>query len=144
MTEKELVSVIASTMYATGSTAGTKPVFVNSVSGRERYPLVDTPASDRRIAAGDVVFIDGGAASDGYVSDILRLIGVGPLRAEDRRFAEVAAAATATMVCAARPGARVSEPAAGGRRRWSPRRGSPCPSAWSAGTGSGSSCGSAR
>ena len=109
MTEKELVSIIASTMYSTGSTAGTRPVFVNSVSGRERYPLVDTPASDRRIGPGDVVFIDGGAASDGYVSDILRLIGVGPLRAEDRRFAEVAAAATATMVCAARPGARVSE-----------------------------------
>ncbi len=109
MTEKELVSIIASTMYATGSTAGTRPVFVNSVSGRERYALVDTPASDRRIAAGDVVFIDGGAASDGYVSDILRLIGVGPLRPEDRRFAEVAAAATATMVCAARPGAHVSD-----------------------------------
>jgi Xaa-Pro aminopeptidase len=109
MTEKELVSVIASTMYATGSTAGTRPVFVNSVSGRERYPLVDTPASDRRIAAGDVVFIDGGAASDGYVSDILRLIGVGPLRTEDRRYAEVAAAATATMVAAVRPGVRVSD-----------------------------------
>jgi Xaa-Pro aminopeptidase len=109
MTEKELVSIIASTMYATGSTAGTRPAFVNSVSGRERYPLVDTPASDRRIAAGDVVFIDGGAASDGYVSDILRLIGVGPLRAEDRRYAEVAAAATATMVGAVRPGVRVSE-----------------------------------
>lgn len=109
MTEKELVSIIASTMYATGSTAGTRPAFVNSVSGRERYHLVDTPASDRRIAAGDVVFIDGGAASDGYVSDILRLIGVGPLRAEDRRYAEVAAAATAAMVGAVRPGVRVSE-----------------------------------
>jgi Xaa-Pro aminopeptidase len=109
MTEKELVSIIASTMYATGSTAGTRPVFVNSVSGRERYPLVDTPASDRRIAPGDVVFIDGGAASDGYVSDILRLIGVGPLRAEDRRYAEVAAAATATMAGAVRPGVRVSD-----------------------------------
>jgi Xaa-Pro aminopeptidase len=109
MTEKELVSVIATTMYSTGSTAGTRPVFVNSVSGRERYPLVDTPASDRRITAGDVVFIDGGAASDGYVSDILRLIGVGPLRAVDRRYAEVAAAATAAMVGAVRPGVRVSD-----------------------------------
>jgi Xaa-Pro dipeptidase len=109
MTEKELVSIIASTMYSTGSTAGTRPVFVNSVSGRERYSLVDTPASDRRIAAGDVVFVDGGAASDGYVSDILRLIGVGPLRAEDRRFAEVASAATAAMVDAVRPGVRVSD-----------------------------------
>jgi Xaa-Pro dipeptidase len=109
MTEKELVSIIASTMYSTGSTAGTRPVFVNSVSGRERYSLVDNPASDRRIAAGDVVFVDGGAASDGYVSDILRLIGVGPLRAEDRRFAEVASAATAAMVDAVRPGVRVSD-----------------------------------
>jgi Xaa-Pro dipeptidase len=109
MTEKELVAVIAATMFATGSTAGTRPVFVNSVSGRERYPLVDTPASDRRIAAGDVVFIDGGAASDGYVSDILRLIGVGPLRAEDRRYAVVAAAATTAMVGAVRPGVRVSD-----------------------------------
>jgi Xaa-Pro dipeptidase len=109
MTEKELVAVIAATMFATGSTAGTRPVFVNSVSGRERYPLVDTPASDRRITAGDVVFIDGGAASDGYVSDILRLIGVGPLRAEDRRYAEVAAAATTAMVGAVRPGVRVSD-----------------------------------
>jgi Xaa-Pro aminopeptidase len=109
MTEKELVSIIATTMYSTGSTAGTRPVFVNSVSGRERYPLVDTPASDRRITAGDVVFIDGGAASDGYVSDILRLIGVGPLRPEDRRYAEVAAAATAAMVGAVRPGVRVSD-----------------------------------
>jgi Xaa-Pro aminopeptidase len=109
MTEKELVSIIAATMYSTGSTAGTRPVFVNSVSGRERYSLVDTPASDRRISAGDIVFIDGGAASDGYVSDILRLIGVGPLRAEDRRYAEVAAAATATMVGAVRPGVRVSD-----------------------------------
>jgi Xaa-Pro dipeptidase len=109
MTEKELVSIIAATMYSTGSTAGTRPVFVNSVSGRERYSLVDTPASDRRISAGDIVFIDGGGASDGYVSDILRLIGVGPLRAEDRRYAEVAAAATATMVAAVRPGVRVSD-----------------------------------
>jgi Xaa-Pro aminopeptidase len=109
MTEKELVSIIAATMYSTGSTAGTRPAFVNSVSGRERYSLADTPASDRRISAGDIVFIDGGAASDGYVSDILRLIGVGPLRAEDRRYAEVAAAATATMVGAVRPGVRVSD-----------------------------------
>jgi Xaa-Pro dipeptidase len=109
MTEKELVSVIASTMYRSGATAGTKPVFVNCVSGRERYALVDTPASDRQLAAGDIVFVDGGAASDGYVSDILRLIGVGPLRPEDRRHAEVAAGATEAMLDAVRPGVRVSD-----------------------------------
>lgn len=109
MTEKELVAIVASTMFANGSTAGTKPIFVNSVSGRARYPLVDAPASDNVLCDGDVVFLDGGGASDGYMSDILRMIGIGALRPEDRRFAEVAAEATRAMVAAARPGIRASE-----------------------------------
>jgi Xaa-Pro dipeptidase len=108
MSEKELVSVITSTMFREGSTAGTRPAFVNSVSGRDRYALVDTPASDRVLAEGDIVFVDGGAATDGYVSDILRLIAVGQIGADEVRFAEVAANATAAMVGAARPGITVS------------------------------------
>ena len=109
MTEKDLVAVIGSTMYRSGATAGTKPLFVNCVSGRTRYPLVDSPASDNVIAEGDIVFVDGGGACDGYVSDILRLIGVGRIRPEDRRYAEVAAEATQVMVDTVRPGVRVSE-----------------------------------
>jgi Xaa-Pro aminopeptidase len=109
MTEKELVAIIASTMYANGTTAGTKPLFVNCVSGPTRYPLVDSPASDNVLADGDIVFVDGGGASDGYVSDILRLIGIGEVRPEDRRYADVAASATWAMIDAARPGVRVSQ-----------------------------------
>lgn len=109
MTEKELVAIIGSAMYASGTTAGTKPLFVNCVSGRTRYPLVDSPASDNVLADGDIVFVDGGGASDGYVSDILRLIGVGELRPQDRRYAEVAAGATEAMIAAVRPGVRVSQ-----------------------------------
>jgi len=109
MTEKELVSVIASAMYSRGTTAGTKPLFVNCVSGRTRYPLVDSPASGNVLADGDVVFVDGGGASDGYVSDILRLIAIGEVRPQDRRYADVAAAATQAMIDALRPGVRVSE-----------------------------------
>jgi Xaa-Pro dipeptidase len=109
MTEKELVAVIGSTMYSSGTTAGSKPLFVNCVSGRKRYPLVDSPASDNVLADGDVVFVDGGGASDGYVSDILRIIGIGPLRPEDLRYAEVAADATRVMIDTVRPGVRVSE-----------------------------------
>ena len=109
MTEKELVAVIGSTMYSSGTTAGSKPLFVNCVSGRRRYPLVDSPASDNVLADGDVVFVDGGGASDGYVSDILRIIGIGPLRSEDLRYAEVAAEATRVMIGAVRPGVRVSQ-----------------------------------
>ena len=109
MTEKDLVAVIGSTMYRSGATAGTKPLFVNCVSGRTRYPLVDSPASDNVISDGDIVFVDGGGACDGYMSDILRLIGVGTLRPEDRRYAAVAGGATLAMIDAARPGVRVSE-----------------------------------
>ena len=109
MTEKELVAIIGSAMYASGTTAGTKPLFVNCVSGRTRYPLVDSPASDNVLADGDIVFVDGGGASDGYVSDILRLIGVGQVRPQDRTYAEVAAGATEAMIAAVRPGVRVSQ-----------------------------------
>jgi Xaa-Pro aminopeptidase len=109
MTEKELVSIIASAMHRHGTTAGTKPLFVNCVSGRTRYPLVDSPASDNVLTDGDIVFVDGGGACDGYVSDILRLIGIGDVRSEDRRYAEVAAGATQSMIGALRPGVRVSE-----------------------------------
>jgi len=109
MTEKDLVAIIGATMYRSGATAGTKPLFVNCVSGRARYPLVDSPASDNVIADGDIVFVDGGGASEGYVSDILRLIGVGKLRDEDRRYADAAADATEAMIGALRPGVRVSE-----------------------------------
>ena len=109
MTEKELVATIASTMYLNGTTAGSKPLFVNCVSGRTRYPLVDSPASGNVLADGDVVFVDGGGASDGYVSDILRIIGIGALRPEDLRYAGVAAEATQVMIDTVRPGVRVSE-----------------------------------
>lgn len=109
MTEKELVAIVAATMFENGSTAGTKPIFVNCVSGRARYPLVDSPASENVMRDGDVVFIDGGGASDGYVSDVLRLIGIGELRPEDQRYAEIAAEATRAMVAVARPGMRTSE-----------------------------------
>jgi len=109
MTEKELVSIIGSAMHSRGTTAGTKPLFVNCVSGRTRYPLVDSPASDNVLADGDIVFVDGGGASDGYVSDILRLIAIGEIRPQDRRYADAAAAATQAMIGALRPGIRVSE-----------------------------------
>jgi Xaa-Pro dipeptidase len=109
MTEKDLVAVIGAKMYASGATAGTKPLFVNCVSGRTRYPLVDSPASDNVIGDGDIVFVDGGGASDGYVSDVLRLIGIGHVRDEDLRYAEAAADATEAMVSALRPGVRVSQ-----------------------------------
>jgi Xaa-Pro aminopeptidase len=95
-------------MHREGITAGTKPTFLNCVSGRDRYALVDSPASDRPLASGDVVFLDGGGACDGYISDIIRLIGVGDVGAEAERYAATALAALNAAIAAARPGATAS------------------------------------
>jgi Xaa-Pro aminopeptidase len=109
MTEKEIVSIVASGIYANGGTAGTRPLFLNAVAGPDRYPLVDTPASDRTIRSGDVLFLDGGAGGDGYMSDIIRLVAFGDVPDEVHRYAAVAARATEAMVATAVPGVRASE-----------------------------------
>ena len=108
MTEKELVAVATSTMHREGVTAGTRPTFLNCVSGRDRYALVDSPASDRVLTGGDVVFLDGGGGCDGYFSDIIRLIAIGEIGAEAERHAETARTALQAMVDAARPGTTAS------------------------------------
>jgi Xaa-Pro aminopeptidase len=109
MTERELVSIVASTMYAQGATAGTRPLFLNCVAGPDRYPLVDTVASDRPFRSGDVVFLDGGGGGDGYMSDLIRLIAVGEVTERTERHARLAQQATAAMVEAIAPGLTVSE-----------------------------------
>ncbi len=109
MTEKDVVAVVASAIYGNGGTAGTRPLFLNAVAGPDRYPLVDSPASNRVLQSGDVMFLDGGAGGDGYMSDIIRLIGIGDLSPEQERYAEIAGEATRAMVAAAVPGRRASE-----------------------------------
>lgn len=108
MTERELVALVGSTMYAHGATAGTRPLFLNCVAGPDRYPLVDTVASDRPFADGDVVFLDGGGGGDGYVSDLIRNLAIGEVSPRTRRHADLAAQATVAMQTAAAPGVRAS------------------------------------
>lgn len=108
MTERQLVATVASEMYQHGASAGTRPVFLNCVAGLDRYPLVDTVASDRPFASGDVVFLDGGAGRDGYMSDIIRLIGIGDLSDSQERFATLASEATAATLAAMKPGMTAS------------------------------------
>lgn len=109
LTEKELVSVVSATMHREGITAGTRPTFLNCVSGRDRYALVDSPASDRRLAEGDIVFLDGGGGCDGYFSDIIRLVAIGEISPAAERHAETARTALAATIAAARPGATASQ-----------------------------------
>lgn len=109
MTEKDIVAVVAQGIYANGGTAGTRPLFLNAVAGPDRYPLVDAAASDRVLRQGDVMFLDGGAGGDGYMSDIIRLLAFGEITADQERYAAVASKATKAMVESARPGVKASE-----------------------------------
>ena len=116
VTEKQLVAACAAAMHEHGTTAGTRPTFLNCVSGPDRYALVDSPASDRALTSGDVVFLDGGSGCDGYMSDIIRMIGVGDLSAEAERNLELASVANAAMVAAVGPGVRASAVYEAGRQ----------------------------
>jgi Xaa-Pro aminopeptidase len=109
MTEKELLAIVGTEMHANGATAGTRPLFLNCVSGPDRYALADAPASDRRLQQGDIVFVDGGGGCDGYMSDLIRLIAVGEISPDAEHYAEAALGAAAAMVGAARPGLKASE-----------------------------------
>lgn len=103
-TEEELLCRIGSTMYASGATASTRPLFLNAVAGLDRQPLADAPGSDRALAAGDTVFIDGGGPTRGYMSDIIRIAGVGEVGAQVEAWMDAAVAANAAMRAAARAG----------------------------------------
>ena len=109
MTEKELVSIVASRMHELGATAGTRPTFLNCVAGRARHAVVDAPASDHPMSEGDVVFLDGGGGADGYMSDIIRLIAIGEVAASSVHHAEIATEALDRTIEAVRPGATAHE-----------------------------------
>lgn len=109
MTERELVATVAARMHELGASAGTRPTFLNCVSGRGRHSVIDTPASDHVMADGEIVFLDGGGGCDGYMSDIIRMIAIGDPSPEAERFAAVAVDALQATIDAVRPGATASQ-----------------------------------
>jgi Xaa-Pro aminopeptidase len=109
MTELELMTRIGAAMYANGCTPATKPLFLNAVAGPDRYALADAPPSDRPLREGDVMFLDGGGPSRGYMSDIIRIAAVGEIPARLERYMEAAEAAAAAMRAFARPGVTATE-----------------------------------
>lgn len=109
MTERELVGVVAARMHELGATAGTRPTFLNCVSGRDRHGVIDSPASDHVLTDGEIVFLDGGGGSDGYMSDIIRLIAIGEQPPLAERYAQVAVDALEATLDAVRPGATAGE-----------------------------------
>ncbi len=61
--------------------------------------------SDRKLAAGDLIVVDWGAAYEGYFSDLTRTLAIGEVDPEFHRIAEVVAEANAAGRAAGKPGA---------------------------------------
>ena len=104
MSEKELASVIGSTMYAEGAELGTQPSFFGLNAGPERYKVVNALASEYRIQPGDLVMADCGAVYHGYSTDFIRQACLGEPTAEQRKWFSIAVEANQACIEAIRPG----------------------------------------
>jgi len=83
--------------------------FVAVVSGPGGYSQCIVGPSERRLASGDVLFVDTGATFDGYFCDFDRNFAFGHLSDAARRGHEAVWDATEAGIAAARPGARASD-----------------------------------
>ncbi|HKX19129.1 MAG TPA: Xaa-Pro peptidase family protein [bacterium] len=83
--------------------------YIAGVSGPGGVPQIIGAPTDRRLAEGDVLFIDTGATGDGYFCDFDRNYAVGSLPAAAVRSHETVWDATEAGIRAARPGATAED-----------------------------------
>jgi Xaa-Pro dipeptidase len=109
MTEEQLLCAVAGAMYEHGSTPSTKPIFLNAAAGLDRMVFANSLGSDRPLRTGDVVFVDGGGPTRGYMADLIRMAAVGEIDSRAEAWQEAAIGANAAMRSSARSGTTVRE-----------------------------------
>lgn len=103
VSERELLAVMATSMFEHGAEVGTKPAFFGILSG-PRWGYANSAASDYAVQSGDFVLVDGGATYRGYVCDFIRLACVGTPTEQQRDWAAAAIEANDAALEAVRPG----------------------------------------
>jgi Xaa-Pro aminopeptidase len=78
-------------------------------SGKDRYPFLNQPPTNRKILRGDALYIDGGPCHLGYFSDVQRVIHVGEPSPLQKRLHSAANQALAGMVSIVRDGTMVRD-----------------------------------
>jgi Xaa-Pro aminopeptidase len=106
MTERDACRALAIDILRRGADA---VPFMPGISGPGGYSQIIAGPSDRRLAAGDVLFIDTGSTYDGYFSDFDRNVAIGRLDDTARRAHEAVWDATEAGIAAARPGATTTD-----------------------------------
>jgi Xaa-Pro aminopeptidase len=105
ITEKQLMAVVCSAMFAAGAEPGTRPSFFGMGAGPSRYKLgANAFPSDYALQQGDLVLMDGGAVFGGYVTDYIRQACVGHPTQEQQGFFEITVEANNAAIESIRPG----------------------------------------
>ena len=102
VTEKEIASELMMQLLRAGCDADV--AFDPIVSGGPNSANPHASPSDRALVTGDLLVIDWGAMSDGYVSDLTRTFAIGKMDAELARITSLVLDANAAGRAAGRPG----------------------------------------
>lgn len=102
MTEQELASELVMQLLGHGSQS--EMVFTPIVSGGPNSANPHAVPSGRKLQPGDLLVVDWGAASGGYISDLTRTFAVGEVEAEYQKIHRIVQEANAAGRAAARPG----------------------------------------
>jgi Xaa-Pro aminopeptidase len=102
MSEREFAGTLTVELFRHGSDA--ELPFAPIVSGGPNSANAHASPSERPISRGDLLVVDWGAASDGYISDLTRTFAIGEPDPELRKIADVVHAANVAGRDAGRPG----------------------------------------
>lgn len=103
MTEKQIAAELNTQLYAHGCDPELpfQPIIATGANSANGHATV----GDRKIAKGDLLIVDWGAAVDGYFSDLTRTFAVGEVSEEFKRIYEVVKLANQAGREAGKPGA---------------------------------------
>jgi Xaa-Pro dipeptidase len=107
MTEKEVAAELVIQLFKHGSDP--EIPFSPIVSGGPNSANPHASPTDRKLQRGDLLVVDWGAASDGYISDLTRTFAVGEVDAECATIHRIVQEANAAGRAAAKPGVPCAE-----------------------------------
>jgi Xaa-Pro dipeptidase len=107
MTEKELAAELVIQLFKRGSDP--ELPFSPIVSSGLNSANPHASPTDRKLQRGDLLVVDWGAASDGYISDLTRTFAVGDVDAEYAKIHKIVQDANAAGRAAAQPGVPCAE-----------------------------------
>ena len=85
-----------------------RPGYVNVVSDVGQFPVFSAP-TDRLLADGNLMYIDGGSVCRGYWADFCRMMAIGHAKDEHKQAYRISNQAMDAAIAAARPGNRARD-----------------------------------